>query len=107
MLLNIYLWLYGIGMIIPVGIRLFVPFWGLSESLRSLLSTRETTKGFLISHNINGFLLGVILIVTGFLPEHLKLCVCMPLLGAVFISVLICNKIFVGTFWAYVPKNKT
>lgn len=103
--MNIFLCLFGFGMIVPVGVRLFIPLWGLSKPLISRLSNRGTTKGFLISHNINGFLLGAILIVAGILPEHLKICICMPLLGLLFVSVLICNKLFVGTFWAYTPNS--
>lgn len=104
-MVNILLCLFGLGLIVPVGVRLFIPLWGLSKSLISRLSDRKTTKGFLISHNINSFLIGTILIVAGILPEHLKICICIPLLGAVFVSVLVCNKLFVGTFWAYTPNS--
>ena len=102
---NILLYIEGAALIVPVLIRIFIPFWGFSKSLVARLNSRKTTKGFLISHNINGCMLGTTLIIAGLLPEHLKLCICMPLLGAVFISILICNKIFVGSYWAYVPNR--
>ena len=102
---NIILCIAGVLMILPIVVRFFIPTWGLSKPLISRLNSRKTTKGFLICHNINGGLLGAILIASGFLPDHLKLRVCLPLLLIVFISVLISNKICIGTFWAYVPKE--
>lgn len=81
-----------------VGIRFFFPYFGISRSLVALLRIRNTTKGYLIAHNINGFFLGIILIVAGIVPEQFKESCCMPLLGIVFISILVCNKIFVGSF---------
>lgn len=102
---DILLFILGIIMIVSVGIRLFRPFWGFSKSLVSRLNSRKTTKVFLISHNINGCILGLVLIIAGFLPDYLKICVCMPLLGIVFVIILVCNKIFVGTYWAYVPNK--
>lgn len=105
MINNISLWVAGVLLILSVAVRFFIPTWGLSKALVSRLNSRKTTKGFLICHNINGGLLGAILIVSGFLPDYLKLRVCLPLLAIVFISVLVSNKICIGTFWAYVPNR--
>jgi hypothetical protein len=103
--MNTYLFVFGAIMISSVVIRFFYPTFGLSKELLSRLQARGTKRGFLISHNINGLLLGVTLIVSSFLPEHLKLYCLIPLLF-IFLSVLICNKLFVGTFWAYTPKSR-
>lgn len=102
---NTLLCVAGIFLIISVVVRFFVPTWGLSKALVSRLNSRKTTKFFLICHNINGGLLGAILIVSGFLSDYLKLRVCLPMLLIVFISVLISNKICIGTFWAYIPNR--
>ncbi len=103
-MMNIYLFIYGIVLIIPVVVRFFNPIFGLSRNLVSHLEKRGKKRGFLITHNVNGLLLGFTLIISAYLPEDLKLYCLIPLLF-IFISVLICNKIFVGTFWAYTPRK--
>lgn len=98
---------WGAMMIIIVIIRLFTnPFLFIGESLVGYLEAQETTKGFLIWHNINGFLLGAVLILSGVLPEELIRQCWFPLLFIIFLSVIICNLKFVGTPWAYVPKTE-
>ena len=101
---DILLCIFGAILVGSVAVRLFFPLFGLSESLIACLEERNSKKRFLAWHNINGFLLGAILIAAGILPEELKLCCCLPPLVGVFISVILCNRVCVATFWAYVPK---
>lgn len=105
-MIDTFLFIVGALIISYVVVRFFYPNFCFSKSLIALLQKRGTKKGFIVAHNINGLLLGATLILTCFLPEHLKLHYCMPLLLIIFLSVLICNKIFVGTIWAYVPKSR-
>lgn len=104
-MMDYYLFAFGAVLIGFVVVRLFYPTFCLSRELISRLQERGTKRGFLIAHNINGLLLGFTLILSSFLSEHFKRYCFIPLL-VIFLSVLVSNKIYVGTFWAYVPKSR-
>ncbi|MBQ3055300.1 MAG: hypothetical protein IJC88_04270 [Oscillospiraceae bacterium] len=90
--------------------------WGLLFILLSLLSLRfprlvvnrnveeelsntpKQKKRYYIHMRINIALLGLPLMIAGQLPEYLILPVCLPFLGILFVSGLVCNKMNLGRF---------
>lgn len=91
-------------MIVFPVIRLFNPHFAISHSLIELLEKRKTTKKYLITHNTISLVLGVVLI-CAIIIEEFKLIYVLLVLMIVFSCVLICNKLFIGQFWAFVPKS--
>lgn len=96
---DVLLCVQGAAIITITVIRLFVPFFLTPMPLQNRLAARNTTKAYLICRNIICFIVGAIVIVAAILPEHLKKPCCLPLLAIIFIIVLICNKILLGSFW--------
>lgn len=97
---DIYLVFLGGLLLVGTIIRAFRPHFLLPDDLHHILNDRGTKKKYLISKQVNGTLLGSVLILAGYLPETKKISICMPLLALTFVSVLICNKICVGKFWS-------
>lgn len=96
--MTIYLYILGALLIAGAIIRTFRPGFLLPKGLRAVLESRGTTKKYLLSRQIIGIVFGGALILAGYLPEPQRIPVCMPLLALVFVCILACNKIFVGSF---------
>ena len=106
--IDIYLCGVGAVILLPAVIRFFVPTFGLSKHLLKLLDSRKNATAYLWVHKVIGIVLGSTLVAAGFLPDSLKIKICMPLLVLVFIGVLVSNKVLIGKWRAHIapPNNK-
>lgn len=97
MAMSIYLYVLSGMFIIPSIIRFFKPDFYISEHLRSILDRRGTAKQYFLYRKIIGLVSGGVLVLAGYLPDEQRV-VCLPMLGLIFVIILACNKIFIGSF---------
>lgn len=97
--MGIYLYVLGGLFVLCSIIRVFYPQFIISKKLLARLDDYGTKKEYLINRKVIEALLGIILIIAGYLPEDEKLPICIPLLIIIFIGVLVNNKIYIGSFW--------
>ena len=100
-MLRYYVLIVGVLIFLLSFIRCFFPRLLYSGKLLIELDSAEKTKPFLLAHRINGLALGGILVLSFFLPSPTNAAVCLPLLSAVFISILLCNVKYLGRWLVY------
>ena len=101
---NIGLYILALWWIVQPVIRLFSPTWMISGGLLAHLDNRGTTRKYLLTLSINQFAFGLLLIALAIFPDQLLLFVC--IFAIILISVLVCNKRFIGSFWRYFPSGR-